>query len=334
MGQGDAESEGVQITGLAEASTWRRVFAWSVFPVVFFGSLIATWLVLMSGMDAHLATLPAIAVATILVALAERVQPRSVLWTRSYGDVKTDLQHVLFSQLLPPPVMDAVLAVSAGAVAIHLSERLGHDLWPSSLHPVLQLVIAMILGEFGQYWWHRTCHERAWFWRFHATHHSAPRLWWLNAARFHPLDTIIAHSLTQLPLVLLGAPPEILALVIVFTAVHGLFQHSNIDLRLGPLNWVFSMAELHRWHHSRDLEDANTNYGANIIFWDVVFGTRHLPATRVHNPADVGFAGDIAFPRSYFGQLATPFRWATVDSEVAAAAGDAAGSERAENAVC
>ena len=25
-------------------------------------------------------------------------------------------------------------------------------------------------------------------WRVHAAHHSAPRLYWLNATRFHPFD--------------------------------------------------------------------------------------------------------------------------------------------------
>jgi sterol desaturase/sphingolipid hydroxylase (fatty acid hydroxylase superfamily) len=58
----------------------------------------------------------------------------------------------------------------------------------------------------------------------------------------------------------------------------GIFQHANVQLRLGPLNWFFSMAELHRWHHSRTVEEANHNYGQTISVWDWVFGTRYLPA--------------------------------------------------------
>ena len=64
-----------------------------------------------------------------------------------------------------------------------------------------------------------------------------------------------------------------LLLYTVWVSVHGLFQHCNVRLRLGPLNYIFSMCELHRWHHSLKLEEANSNYGNNILFWDLVFDT-------------------------------------------------------------
>ena len=92
------------------------------------------------------------------------------------------------------------------------------------------------------------------------------------------------------------------------TAVHGLFQHANIVLRLGPLNWIFSMAELHRWHHSRRVEESNTNFGQNLIIWDIVFGTRFLPADR-EPPRDIGIAELPSFPMDYWGQLMSPLRW-------------------------
>ena len=83
---------------------------------------------------------------------------------------------------------------------------------------------------------------------------------------------------------------------------------ASFELRLGPLNYLFSMAELHRWHHSKDLSLANANYGANLILWDIVFGTRKLPEGRHHQPEDVGFHGDETFPQTYLGQLGTLFR--------------------------
>ncbi|MCA9533089.1 MAG: sterol desaturase family protein [Myxococcales bacterium] len=308
------------LTGLADASWPRRVFAYAIFPVAFFGALLITYACFQEGRAPALATLPGIAFGTLMVILGEWVQPRSALWSKSYGDTPTDLKHVLFSQLLPPPLVELALKATAGVAAVLIAERLGRGLWPVGIPFVLQVALAAVIGEFGQYWWHRLCHESLWFWRFHVTHHSAPRLWWLNAARFHPLDTVFSYTLTILPLILLGCPPEVVAMMATFTAVHGVFQHANIDLRLGPLNWIFSMAELHRWHHSRTLSDANTNYGANIIFWDIVFGTRHLPKDRVHPPADVGFLGDTAFPTTYVGQLWTPFRWGALLVELDQAA--------------
>jgi sterol desaturase/sphingolipid hydroxylase (fatty acid hydroxylase superfamily) len=130
----------------------------------------------------------------------------------------------------------------------------------------------------------------------------------LNAVRFHPLDTLLTYSIEIVPLVLLGCPEPVIALFVVFTAVHGMFQHANVRLRLGPLNWIFSMAELHRWHHSKTVHEGNSNYGTNLILWDVVFGTRYLPRDR-DPPEEIGIAGMPRFPSGYLDQVASPLRW-------------------------
>jgi sterol desaturase/sphingolipid hydroxylase (fatty acid hydroxylase superfamily) len=138
-------------------------------------------------------------------------------------------------------------------------------------------------------------------WRFHAVHHSLPRLYWLNAGYFHPVDAVLNYALEVIPLILLGAPRQLLALYAVLTAVNGMLKHSNIDLRTGALSWIFSTPELHRWHHSPDPAEGNTNYGSNLVVWDVVFRTRHLPPRRP--PAEIRGA---RVPDGYLGQLAYP----------------------------
>jgi sterol desaturase/sphingolipid hydroxylase (fatty acid hydroxylase superfamily) len=49
-------------------------------------------------------------------------------------------------------------------------------------------------------------------WRFHATHHSAPRLYWLNASRFHFVDIALNNVAAFVPLVALGAGIEVFVL--------------------------------------------------------------------------------------------------------------------------
>jgi sterol desaturase/sphingolipid hydroxylase (fatty acid hydroxylase superfamily) len=71
---------------------------------------------------------------------------------------------------------------------------------------------------------------------------------------------------------------------------------------------LFSMAELHRWHHSRVLEEANSNYGNNIILWDLIFGTFYHPKDREPSE-DVGLSDIPDFPKDYLGQLLSPVRW-------------------------
>jgi sterol desaturase/sphingolipid hydroxylase (fatty acid hydroxylase superfamily) len=97
-------------------------------------------------------------------------------------------------------------------------------------------------------------------------------------------------------------------------AVHGIFQHANLPLKLGPLNWFFSMAELHRWHHSTVLEEANSNYGQNLIVWDIVYGTRSLPKDR-EPPEKIGINGMPNFPMRYWKQLMSPFQWQRIKNE-------------------
>ena len=92
------------------------------------------------------------------------------------------------------------------------------------------------------------------------------------------------------------------------------FQHANINLRLGPLSWIYSIGDVHRWHHSRDRLEADSNYGNVYIFWDAVFGTRYLPADR-EAPTAVGIDGLDAFPRGFFAQWASPFRWRRIERE-------------------
>jgi len=114
-------------------------------------------------------------------------------------------------------------------------------------------------------------------------------------------------------LVLLGCSEAILALFTLVTAVHGIFQHANLEVRLGPLNHFFSMAELHRWHHSETLHEANHNYGQTIILRDTLFGTRFLPRDR-EPPEAIGIPGLEAFPMTWWAQIKSPFTWRDIRS--------------------
>jgi sterol desaturase/sphingolipid hydroxylase (fatty acid hydroxylase superfamily) len=292
----------------------RDWFAMLVFPVVLCASIAATIALMDAGMSPAFAFGPPIAVAYLLVMSLERVLPFHRSWLKSRGDIHVDLGHLVVSggiglELLRPLML--MLAVALGSAIAKIAPG---GAWPVDWPLVPQLVLALVIGEFFMYWVHRWAHEWEWLWRFHAVHHSAPRLYFLNAARFHPVDLAISNFAPFVPLVALGAGPEVLALFALFSAVHGVFQHANLPLKLGPLNWFFSMAELHRWHHSRVLDEANTNYGQNLIVWDVVFGTRFLPADR-EPPEDIGLTGLAAFPMDYLGQLASPFTWRRIERE-------------------
>jgi sterol desaturase/sphingolipid hydroxylase (fatty acid hydroxylase superfamily) len=298
----------------------RDCFAMAVFPVVLGAAIAATLALMDRGVPPAVAFTGPVVASYLFVMLCERFLPYHRSWQRSRGDVSVDLGHLVVSgaitlELLRPAML--ALAVALGGLVAPI---VGGGVWPGQWPLLAQLPLALIVGEFFMYWVHRLAHTTDFLWRFHAVHHSAPRLYFLNAVRFHPVDLAISNYAPFVPLMVLGASPELLALFALFSGVHGTFKHANIPIRLGPLNWFFSMAELHRWHHSRRLEEANSNYGQNLIVWDIVFGTRFLPADR-EPPEEIGLTDLPTFPMNYLGQLLSPFHWRRIQRESAAGDG-------------
>ena len=301
--------------------SWRERARLSVarlaFPVVLSAALWATYALIERGSEPLAAFGPVIAVSFATIFALERLFPYERSWLRSHGDIRVDASYAVSSSLLIELLRPAIYAVAL-ALAVWLTRDTGSTLWPGTWPVLAQLSLALLVAELPKYWFHRLEHEHDWLWRFHAPHHSVPRLYWLNASRFHPVDLGIDTILGVGSLVALGCDDVIIALFLVTSTVHGVFQHANLELRCGPLNWIFSMAELHRWHHSRTTVEANHNYGQNLIVWDIVFGTRYLPDDR-EPPRNVGLAGLPNYPMSFFAQLAAPFRWRAIKEEAAAA---------------
>jgi sterol desaturase/sphingolipid hydroxylase (fatty acid hydroxylase superfamily) len=277
------------------------VLSFLAFPVIFGGSTAFIYLAIDAGIDSDLIVIAAPVTAAAAIWGLERVIPFEPSWAVHGADVRTDLAHLVISSGFVPLLYQSTIALGLFRIGEALSHLSGGPLWPPDWPFGAECVLACAIGEFFYYWAHRAGHAIPWLWRFHAIHHSSHRLYWLNVVRFHPVDALLQLVGHVGPLALLGAPPRVIAAVVAVTSVHGLLQHGNVDLRLGPLNWVFSAAELHRWHHARDVSRANHNYGQVLLLWDVVFGTRYLPGERP--PADVGLVQPAHVPQTYLAQI-------------------------------
>ena len=198
-----------------------------------------------------------------------------------------------------------LLQIFLASMAIQLAGG-GLKIWPTELHIVFQLVIALIISEFGLYWFHRACHEVPLLWRFHKIHHNPKRLYWFNATRFHYLDVTLLQVCGVVPLLFLGAEAKILALVTIFSTVHGYWQHINANQKQGILNYLFSGPELHRWHHNIEREIANHNYGNNLILWDHVFKTFYWPKKENYKMQNIGVEGN--FSNTLRSMMIDPFK--------------------------
>lgn len=167
----------------------------------------------------------------------------------------------------------------------------------------LQFLEAILLVELGSYWSHRMLHAVPFLWRFHSLHHSSMDLDWLSAVRQHPLDLALTHAWTAIPLFVLGFSPSVWGSVFLIGTLQAFFVHANLRLRIGPLRWIVTSPEFHRWHHVDDPIVRDSNYAFAFPVVDKLFGTLHLPGNQ--RPERFGI-GDPP-PDSYLRQLALPF---------------------------
>jgi len=234
------------------------------------------------------------------LAVLERLLPHEKQWLLGDSQLKPDLAHTLLNK----GMVQVIIVVST---VTGLAGRVGGvstGLWPQQWPMFMQVVLGLVVMEFGLYWKHRLAHEKDWLWPFHAVHHSAPRLWFFNTGRFHVVDTVTG-LLFGLPLLFaLGAPNEVFSWVAAITAYVGMLTHCNVEMKFGWLSLVFNTPELHRWHHSRVLRESNKNYGENLTLWDHVFGT-YFCAKERRPPANIGISHPM--PSDFLGQLRAPF---------------------------
>lgn len=281
----------------------NRVVPWIAYPL---GIGIAIYLHLTmqsSNVNLQVSTYIPVFLVAGLIALFEVYFPHSKKWRPRLEDVKNDATYMLIVQVILPKA----LAFFTALIALRYvqNNELYYSSYWSHHHPIWSQAIFMILfADFLRYWFHVASHKNSFLWRFHAVHHSPKKLYWINTGRFHPIEKAVQFLFDALPFIILGISESVLALYFVFYAVNGFYQHSNINLKFGILNYLISTAELHRWHHSRVESESNSNYGNNTIIWDLVFGTRFLPDNK--NIESIGLINS-KYPLSFFDQLKTPF---------------------------
>jgi len=285
-------------------SIGRRVVAYASYPVVLLGTVLAGWALLSSGAPLFIGTGLVLLVCGIVVHLIERVSPFSQRWTMGLSDARLDLTHTLVAALMVAPVLKATVLAAIAYGGAYLSSRYGFDLWPTGLPIGVQLMLAVLIADLGAYGIHRWMHLSPFGWRLHVLHHSTEKLHVVVAGRAHPFNAALTLTAEALVLILLGVPPIVYALVTIYKGANGFLQHSNADLRPGFLSYFLATNDVHRWHHSLDLDESNTNFGNTTMIWDRIFGTFYLPEKA---PSDQVGVADLNIPGSYWAHLATPF---------------------------
>lgn len=266
-------------------------------PLFFTGFIsVAIWLVV-SEYDLFF-LIPMLIVAISVSFLFEKHLPYEENWNKSKGDSKRDIIHAFVNET------SNLASISAIPIISFYTE--GFSFWPEEWPLVFQLLLAIVIADFGITLMHFASHKVDLLWRFHAIHHSVERLYGFNGLMKHPVHQTIELIAGTTPLLLLGLPTEVGALLAFSVAIQLLLQHSNADMRLGFGVYIWAVAPGHRHHHLASKQLGDVNFGLFTMIWD------HLLGTFVYNrpqPKDgeLGISGRSDYPKSYVKQFVEPF---------------------------
>jgi ornithine lipid hydroxylase len=216
-----------------------------------------------------------------------------------------DFGLVLLNIAMTAQIGDFLMLLALATLSNYFA---GHGLLPTEhMGPfAVQVLLAFVLVELVRYWTHYAQHKVAFLWKLHAVHHSVPEVYSLTNYYTHPVDYLLRNILSFPVLALMGFSYEVISVVAVLSTV-GMFAHSGADYNCSIFNYIFSTNQMHRWHHSAEHTETDTNFGASLMIWDQVFGTYHNPPDR-EAPVQFGLQEDHPYtPSGFFEILTYPF---------------------------
>ncbi len=243
-----------------------------------------------------------------LVALWEILAPRRALtvskavrWANNLGLVV--LNSVVLRLLFPAAAVGmAAAAARQGWGLFNVVEVPG---W-------LAVAASVVILDFVIWLQHVMVHAVPVLWRLHRVHHADLDFDVTTGARFHTLEIILSMGIKFAAIVLLGPPLVAVVIFEVLLNATAMFNHGNV--RIPPrldrvLRWFVVTPDMHRVHHSVEDDEANSNFGFNLPWWDRLFGTYRDQPRAGHEAMTIGIH-KYRSPRQVAwlpGMLALPF---------------------------
>ena len=155
----------------------------------------------------------------------------------------------------------------------------------------LAIVTSVVLLDLAIYLQHVLFHAVPALWRLHRMHHADLEFDVTTGVRFHPLEIVLSMAIKIAVVAALGMPAVAVLVFEVLLNATSMFNHGNV--RLSPvldraLRWVVVTPEMHRVHHSVVPQEANSNFGFNLPWWDRLFGTYRVAPAAGHEGMTIG----------------------------------------------
>lgn len=157
--------------------------------------------------------------------------------------------------------------------------------------PLLAVIASVVIMDFVIYLQHVMVHAIPALWRLHRVHHADLDFDVTTGARFHTLEIILSMLIKFATIVVLGPPVVAVIIFEVVLNATAMFNHSNVRLPIGLdriLRLIVVTPDMHRVHHSVEDDEANSNFGFNLPWWDRLFGTYRDQPRAGHEHMRIG----------------------------------------------
>jgi sterol desaturase/sphingolipid hydroxylase (fatty acid hydroxylase superfamily) len=170
----------------------------------------------------------------------------------------------ILGPLLPYAVAESMMARSWGLTAVSFVPA-----WMAVAFTVLVLDAWIYLQ-------HVLFHQVPFLRPFHRMHHSDTHIDFTTGFRMHPVEILISAAYKSIFIAALGLHPLGVLIFEVILNASSMYTHANIRLGTATdrvLRKLLITPDVHRLHHSRRIEERNSNYGFFLSIWDRLFST-------------------------------------------------------------
>jgi sterol desaturase/sphingolipid hydroxylase (fatty acid hydroxylase superfamily) len=195
-----------------------------------------------------------------------------MIWAKKRAPETYEARDTLTSLLFGTgsQVMGGLLAVTVVGLYLQVAD------WRVMTIPFAwwSWILCFVLDDFLYYVFHRTAHRVRWFWAAHVNHHSSQHYNLSTALRQTWMGFFALSFLFDLPLFLLGFPPEMIFFVGALNLIYQFWIHTEAIGRMP--RWfeaVMNTPSHHRVHHATNPRYLDRNYAGVFIIWDKLFGT-------------------------------------------------------------
>ena len=181
-----------------------------------------------------------------------------------------------------------------------------------SIPVMAAIVVSVIAMDFVIYLQHVLVHAVPVLWRLHRVHHADLDYDVTTGARFHTVEIILSMLVKFATIVVLGPPVVAVVIFEVVLNATAMFNHGNVSLPGGldrVLRWFVVTPDMHRVHHSVEDDEANSNFGFNLPWWDRLLGTYRDQPRAGHAGMTIGIHTYRSTRQASWlpGMLALPF---------------------------